>query len=375
MPPERTYEQIEPFTDFRRVVDASVFSAVPDRHILGLSDVTSSTRAISEGRYKAVNLAGAAVISAVMNALPGRTFAFVFGGDGASYLVAPEDYALASRAAAETATWVKEELGLELRIAFVPIEAIRAAGFDLKVARFAASSNVSYAILAGGGLAWAEAQMKAGAFRAEPAPPGARPDLSGLSCRWRPIEARNGTILSLIARAEPDAAPEAFASVVHDVIGIVERDAARAGHPVPPEGPPYRWPPDSLRLEARAVRGSRALGWLAIAAESLLALVLFRTGLRLGRFDPNRYLRQTVLNTDFRKFDDGLRMTVDCSLPAADAIERRLASAEPGTVRYGTHRQTSALMTCIVPSPLMDNHLHFVDGAGGGYAAAAARLK
>jgi hypothetical protein len=42
---------------------------VPDRYILGLSDVTNSTRAIGEGRYKAVNLAGAAVISAVMNAL------------------------------------------------------------------------------------------------------------------------------------------------------------------------------------------------------------------------------------------------------------------------------------------------------------------
>jgi hypothetical protein len=103
--------------------------------------------------------------------------------------------------------------------------------------------------------------------------------------------------------------------------------------------------------------------------------VLFRTRLRLGRFDPDRYLRQTALNTDFRKFDDGLRMTVDCSLPAADAIEQRLASAVPGTIRYGTHRQSAALMTCIVPSPLMDNHLHFVDGAGGGYAAAAARLK
>ena len=117
------------------------------------------------------------------------------------------------------------------------------------------------------------------------------------------------------------------------------------------------------------------LRWVALAGESLLALALFRTGLPLGRFDPKHYRRQTALNTDFRKFDDGLRMTVDCSLAAADAIERRLASAPPGTVRYGTHRQASALMTCIVPSPLMDNHLHFVDGAGGGYAAAAASLK
>jgi hypothetical protein len=377
MPPERSYDEIEPFADFRRVVDASVFEPVPDSHILGLSDVTNSTTAILAGRYKAVNLAGAAVISAVMNALNGKAFAFVFGGDGATYLVAPEDRTRAARAAAETAAWVRDELDLELRIAFVPVEAIRAAGLDLRVARFAASPSVSYAILSGGGLAWAEAQMKAGSFRAEPAPPGARPDLSGLSCRWRPLESRNGTILSLIVRPEETAAPEAFAAVVHDLIGIVERDAARAGHPVPVEGPPYRWPAESIGLEARAGGPSRStmLRWAAVAGESLLALALFRTGLPLGRFDPNHYRRQTTLNTDFRKFDDGLRMTVDCSLAAADAVERRLASAPPGTVRYGTHRQASALMTCIVPSPLMDNHLHFVDGAGGGYAAAAASLK
>ena len=29
-------------------------------------------------------------------------------------------------------------------------------------------------------------------------------------------------------------------------------------------------------------------------------------------------------------------------------------------------------MTCIVPSPFADDHVHFLDGAGGGYALAAA---
>jgi hypothetical protein len=32
-------------------------------------------------------------------------------------------------------------------------------------------------------------------------------------------------------------------------------------------------------------------------------------------------------------------------------------------------------MTCIVPSPLLRDHLHFIDGAGGGYAKAAEGLK
>jgi hypothetical protein len=39
------------------------------------------------------------------------------------------------------------------------------------------------------------------------------------------------------------------------------------------------------------------------------------------------------------------------------------------------HRQRAALITCIVPSFMERDHIHFVDGASGGYAAAAAVLK
>ena len=36
-------------------------------------------------------MAGASVIAAVTNALEGREFPFVFGGDGASFAVSPDD--------------------------------------------------------------------------------------------------------------------------------------------------------------------------------------------------------------------------------------------------------------------------------------------
>jgi hypothetical protein len=32
-------------------------------------------------------------------------------------------------------------------------------------------------------------------------------------------------------------------------------------------------------------------------------------------------------------------------------------------------------MTCIVPTPLSRDHMHFIDGAAGGYAMAASRMK
>jgi hypothetical protein len=69
-------------------------------------------------------------------------------------------------------------------------------------------------------------------------------------------------------------------------------------------------------------------------------------------------------------------MTVDCSIATADHLEAFLRRAEADrTVDFGIHRQDAALMTCIVPSYVSDDHVHFLDGAGGGYALAAASLK
>jgi hypothetical protein len=89
-----------------------------------------------------------------------------------------------------------------------------------------------------------------------------------------------------------------------------------------------------------------------------------------------RFQRELVQNSDFRKFDDGLRMTVDCTLATADTVEERLAAArQAGACHFGTHRQPAANVTCFVPSATRSDHMHFVDGAAGGYAAAAAKLK
>ena len=371
------YGAIEPFDAFARVVDPAVFHPVPDGHWLGLTDIVDSTRAIALGRYKAVNMAGAAVIGAVLNALGGRSFPFVFGGDGASFIVGPPDLEQVREAASATASWVKAELGLDLRAAMIPVDAIRRAGLDLRVARFEPFPGVAYAMLGGGGHEWAEAAVKRGEFALAPPPPGARPDLTGLSCRWQPLASRNGTILSLIVRRAPDATPKAFGAMIETLLGLFDADA-RQGHPVPPEGPSVGWPSAGFDLEARASRGRTplALRRLALVAETLAASVVFKRNLTVGRFDPAHYRRQNALNADFRKFDDGLRMTVDCRIATAGRVEALLADArQRGIVRFGTHHQQAAQITCIVPSALTDHHFHFIDGANGGYAAAAHNLK
>jgi Protein of unknown function (DUF3095) len=180
------YASVPVFRSFHRLMEPTLYAPVPDDWMLGIADVVESTKAIRENRYKAVNMAGAAVIAAVKNALGGRDFPYVFGGDGASFAVPPRYLVRARDALAAVAAWVKDELDLTMRIALVPVARVHAQGLDVRVTRFAPSSNVSYAIFSGGGLGWADAAMKRGELAVAPAPPGTRPDLTGLSCRFSP---------------------------------------------------------------------------------------------------------------------------------------------------------------------------------------------
>ena len=192
------YGTIPVFRGFASLMDPALYSPLPDDWSIGVADIVESTKAIAQARYKAVNMAGAAVIASVTNALEGREFPFVFGGDGASFAVSPDDLERAREALAATASWVKDDLDLAMRVALVPVTAVRAQGLDVRVARFGPSANLSYAMFSGGGLGWAEAAMKRGEFAVAAAPAGTQPDLSGLSCRFEEIPSTRGVILSVL---------------------------------------------------------------------------------------------------------------------------------------------------------------------------------
>lgn len=366
------YDSIPPFSDFSEVGEGAHYRAAPDDWIVAASDVVRSTEAIRAGRYKEVNMAGAAVIAAARNTLDGRAFPFAFGGDGAVFAAPGEHEAELAEAMAAARDWAARFLGLTLRVALAPVSRIRAAGKDLRVARYAASPDVDYAMFDGGGAAWLEAEMKAGRT-----PPllstDARPNLTGLSCRWAPMASRHGVILSLIAvPAEPGSGR--FRPVMREALSVLAAEE-RAGHPVPAAGPSTRgygaW--TELEPDAQSACG----GALKVARkQTMISRALFSTGIAAGGLKPRAYKRELAANSDVRKYDDALKLTADCRSETADRLEALLTHAEDeGRCRFGLHRQDKAIVTCLVPDYRRADHMHFVDGAAGGYAMAAKQMK
>ena len=355
---------------FEQAADPALYARIPDDWSIGVADVVDSRRAIDSGNYKRVNFAGAAAISAVSNALGGTPFLFVFAGDGARFVVAPDQADIAADALSRVAAWTCRDLELDLRVGMEKVAKAREAGHDVRAAFFRASEHARYAMFVGGGLQWAEEQLKIGAIRFAHAAHDDEPDLTGLSCQWGPLVAERGKIVSLIVKRSDGATEKAFARCISDVVALL--DSSGRLNPVPSDGPDVRWPLESMNLQSRIPSAKAAwLRRLNVISKTAVAWLLFKTGIKVGAFDSDRYRREIADNSDFRKFDDALLMTVDCSADTIDKLRGLLDAAKAaGTVRYGMHLQDKALLTCVVPSVTDSGHMHFVDGADGGYAAA-----
>lgn len=357
--------------DFTQALEPQNYLGVPDDWLIAVSDVVGSTGAISAGRYKDVNLAGAATIAGIQNASPGRDLPFAFGGDGGIVLV-PPDLADATTAALKgVQRIVRNALALDTRCALIPVAAVRADGFDVRLAHQTLHGSRRLAMLCGGGVDHAETLCKSPAgtrFAVAADATTEDADLSGLSCRWQPLSARNGVMLTAIIRAKDG---EQLSPVYRDLYAGIQTAARRDLCPVAASNLKSTWPP-------RGGAHERAFGrsLFEVYGQSLLAVVSEKTGRTIGGFNARAYARALPSHSDYRKFADSLRMVVDCTTREADAIEQLLSFAGArGAIEFGLHRASAALMTCFVSNTDDGGHVHFIDGADGGYALAAQQLK
>jgi Protein of unknown function (DUF3095) len=112
-----------------------------------------------------------------------------------------------------------------------------------------------------------------------------------------------------------------------------------------------------------------------IRLEGILGDWLMRHRVKTRPADWGRYKEQLVGNSDYQKFDGTLRMVLSSS-PAqrATLVAWLDARHRAGELAYGLHIAKEALVTCLI-FEREGGHLHFIDGADGGYARAAADLK
>ncbi|GAB2185490.1 DUF3095 domain-containing protein [Roseibium sp. LAB1] len=374
------YSELPSFSDFSTVALLDEYRPVPDDWYVLAADIVRSGDAVAAGRYKEVNMVGAAVIAAVLNRIGSDRVPFVFGGDGAMLVVPEHDVEAARDALAGVVGLARQVMELELRAAAIPVAHIRALGGDIRLRKYRLSPGNHLAMILGDGLAIADRILK-DPEKARPfavsSPDAALPPLDGLSCRWEPLPSRNGHIVSLIVKPTGRTPMQDILRGLADKLGYDPlRDDSKT-RLADKSRLRFRFPPTGTRYEVRlGSPGKHLRGWAKALLESVVFVISYHTGWRVGPFDPKRYFPELGLNTDHRKVGDSLQLVLDLSPEQFEDVEDYLKSGyAAGDLVYGLHVSASALMTCFVEDIGKSRHIHFVDGADGGFSLAAAEFK
>jgi len=382
---ETFYSQLPLLDNFLQISEIGNFVDVPDDWYIIVTDIRGSTKAIEAGKYKEVNLLGACSIVAVLNVAGQTEIPFVFGGDGASLLIGPSLLSAAQKALLATQKLAKREFDMDLRVGIVPVKVVVAANYPLKIAKFKVSENYSQAVFIGGGLTWATELIKdpvAGniySIKNNGVSPTA--DFSGLECRWQDIPSKYGEIVTLLVMVRSDFGQQSH----HFYRNILKKIKSTYGedfflNPIQSQDLKLTLNSTKLIKETR-VRASSA-SWLdrqlylsKIQLETALGSLLMSLKVKTEELDWGVYKDIASAATDYRKFDDMLRMVISGNEWQRKKLTGYLEkNYREGKLVYGLHVSDRALMTCLV-FERGGRQVHFVDGADGGYALAAKDMK
>ncbi|RMG52312.1 MAG: DUF3095 family protein, partial [Chloroflexi bacterium] len=231
------FARLPTMSRFGEITDLNAYQPLPADWTVFICDVRGSTRAVAEGRYKEVNMIGAATITAALNVAGEIEIPFVFGGDGASIAVPPTLAETTAQALSAVSALSQQAFNLELRVGAVPVTTITNAGYQVLVGRLALTQQVVQAVFSGGGISYAEQLIKDEVCAEErlihPGDADAA-NLSGLECRWDTIPPAHGAALCLIVQASLRSDPIGSMTVYRSIIEAIEQiyGGDQAYHPL-----------------------------------------------------------------------------------------------------------------------------------------------
>ena len=354
---------------------------VPQHWYLALADVVESTQALSLGKYKEVNIAGAMGIMALGNMFGTLKRPFIFGGDGMSFLVPPE-WVDQTKSVLGRVLWDVEQLfGLKIRGAVIPVSLINPNETGFYVSKVRISSTYQQAFFLGIGPAYAEDLLKSNhetisPYRVEPLETGFA-DYQGFSCRWRDVPSPRGETAALIIEPRDSKALRFLYGEVERILGSFE-----VNYPLTPKsmklaGKTSSWVKQIAVLSQGKPGLFYYLEWMKqwfILGIMKFALT-FKVPIQHGVYDLSRVNEMNVESSDTHKIDTGIKTIVSCETQTLNRLVQRLEQLrDQGMLYFGIHRSTAAHITCIA-SMSSEDDIHFVDATGGGYALAAKQLK
>ncbi|MGZ8510484.1 MAG: DUF3095 domain-containing protein [Chitinophagaceae bacterium] len=351
-----------------------LFYKVPDNWHVVITDVKSSTQAVKEGLHETVNLLATGSIVAVLNIVYKYrlTVPFFFGGDGATFIIPPSILDAAIKALVMHQQNTQRNFNLVLRVGTVPVADIYKDGHELNITKLRAAHLFSIPVRLGDGLTYAEKIIKGEDYiLATSGSTHEELDLAGMQCRWdkiKPPQNYNEVVSLLVVAGDGVRQADAFKKVIDRLDEIYGAPDNRKPISIPMLK--LKATIEKIGLEMRVrFNGLRPFYLLGNWIKSLLGYFYFQT--KKGK----EYLHQLVDMSDTLVIDGKINTVISGTSQQRNLLEAELDKLEQdGDISYGLYVSKESVMSCYVRS-LNEDHIHFVDGAEGGYTKAAGMLK
>ncbi len=373
------YRNLPPVTpDVADVLQDAFFYAVPPGWFVVMADVKNSSAAIHAGLHREVNLVAAAALIAVLNIARKYKleFPFFFGGDGGTALV-PALMVTEVLAALQLHNEnSRNNFDLEMHVGCMPLQEVYRHGHFLKVARLQVDDYFQKPMVVGDGLRYAEQQIKDAAGDPSKHAPAVL-DLQGLECRWdtiKPPAEEQEVVCYLIESLHPGEQIEVYREVLLKIKEIYGDETRR--HPLSPDRLRLLVSLASIKNETVVKYGSwKKTYFLSVFLKNWIGRLLFAYNWKLQDIKAWDYLHQLIAHSDILTIDGRINTMMAGSMENRINFNHYLSGREKeGKLIYGHHINRQSMITCYIESRQL-RHLHFVDGADGGYTEAARELK
>lgn len=356
------------------LTEEHLFFKIPSNWHVVITDVKNSTAAVLGGLHETVNLVATGSIVAVLNIAYKANFTvpFFFGGDGETFIIPPTILDAAIHALHLHSENTKTSFNISLRVGHVAVADIYKEQHELNISKLKTNGVFAIPVLLGDGLMYAEKKIKGSDYIFSHLPgTNDELDLSGMQCRWdriKPPENSFEVVSLLVLAREGEKQSLIFKKVMDSIEAIYGTPQSR--QPISVAKLKMKATLAKIGLEMQVRMGGFNLFYmLKNWVKALLGSFYFET--KRGR----AYLHSLVDMSDTLIIDGRINTVITGTVRQRELLETALNELEKsGEIIYGLFVSRESIMSCYVRN-INDRHIHFVDGAEGGYTKAAGVIK
>ena len=381
MPEDNFYKDLSPINlPLAEVFKAEYFSDIPGSWFAIIADVKNSTAAVNAGKHNDVNLVAASSLVVCLNIAKAAKIEipFFFTGDGGTVfvpaIILPE---VLQGLKTHNENSIKN-FQLEIHFGCISLTSIKEAGYSIQICKVQVGKNFTKAVIIGNALKYAEQVIKESTNNEDlTETTDTLLNMDGLECRWDKIKApgeMNEIVCYLIEANDHKKQVTVYGNVLQkmdEIFGGLDKR-----NPLSIDRLKLMLSVNKLKKEMLVRFGKWKKNYFTAAfLRTFIGQLYFRFNWRINNLRGQQYLEQVITNADTLTIDGRINTIISSSMEKRiKFVEFLNAEEKAGNLIFGHFISRESVMTCYIENR-DEKHIHFVDGADGGYTEASKELK